>query len=124
MREADAIIPIPLHRFRLMHRKFNQSALLASRIAKAVPALPYKHNLLIRRHYTPPQVSLNYDERKDNVKDVFAISARYASWLKDKHIIIVDDVLTTGATVESATKTLKDGGAARVSVILCAKRII
>ncbi len=123
MRKADMIIPIPLHPKRLRQRKYNQSAMLAQSIARKLN-MPYLYYYLIRQFYTPPQVTLNFSERQNNVKDVFAVRERHKAHVAQKHIILVDDVMTTGATIHSATKTLKDAGAERVDVILCAKRII
>lgn len=123
MLKADMIIPIPLHAKRLRQRKYNQSALLAQWLAHKIQ-IPYRYNSLIRTLYTPPQVTLNFSQRQQNVDNVFTVREHHIANIKGQHIILVDDVMTTGATICSATKTLKEAGAARVDVILCAKTVI
>lgn len=114
--EADAILPVPLHRFRLWRRRFNQSALLAERLA----ALSGKRSLplvLERAKATPPQVGLDGEARRKNLKGAFQVKPEQLSNVAGKRLLLVDDVLTTGATAEACAIALKNAGAARVDVL-------
>ncbi|MBI3329036.1 MAG: ComF family protein [Nitrospinae bacterium] len=114
----DAVIPIPLHRRRLMQREFNQAAVLASGLAAQL-SIVVLERVLVRVRWTQPQVELSGDERRRNVKDAFAMTD--ASQIEGKRVLVVDDVLTTGATVSEAAKTLKAAGATRVDVFALAR---
>lgn len=118
------ITAVPLHKKRLRTRKFNQSILLASSIYKALPELKFVPDLLFRTKYTPTQVGLKRSDRLKNLHGVFAINKKYASLIKGKTILLVDDVMTTGATVENCALTLKNAGAAKIIVATVAKSII
>ena len=107
----DAIVPVPLHRRRLRRRGFNQALPLA-RALSAVVGAPVKPGLLLRTRDTPPQVGLTRDERRSNVRDAF--EARSAV---PPRVWIVDDVITTGATIESCADALRDAGAIEVTAI-------
>lgn len=117
--DCDLILPVPLHRFRLIKRRFNQSALLARMIADICgkPA----HMLLLRRHKaTVSQGGLNAAGRRKNMAGAFNIPDRKKALIKNKKILLVDDVLTTGATVSACTRSLLKAGACQVDVItLC-----
>lgn len=117
---CDIIAPVPLHGRRLRERKFNQSALLAAGIAKRSNKL-CQLDLLTRTRHTPPQKGLNAKERNLNVKDAFAVKEKLLPMIKDKTILLVDDVYTTGATLNECAKILKDVGAAHVFVITIAR---
>ena len=115
--EADIIIPVPLHITRLLLRHYNQAALLAHRLAK-VKHRRYEPNILKRVRATPSQGHMNAKERKQNVHKAFAILN--PKKIVNKKILLVDDVMTTGATVEECTKILLNAGANRVDVLtLC-----
>ncbi|EKE14572.1 MAG: phosphoribosyltransferase, partial [uncultured bacterium] len=105
------LIPIPLHKKRLKERGFNQSELLAKEIA---PVLGFKYlgEILIRKIYTQAQAELPKEERLHNIKDCFELKEK--SEIKGKTIILIDDVFTTGATLQEAAKVLKKGGAKKV----------
>jgi ComF family protein len=109
----DVILPVPLHRSRLMQREFNQAALLARGLAPHLQA-PVVERLLVRIRRTRPQVELREEERRRNLKDAFAVvePARIAG----KVVLLVDDVLTTGATMGEAAGVLKAAGAQQVDV--------
>ncbi len=114
--DADIIIPVPLHRRRLWERRFNQAAYLAHAIAKA-SGRPIAIDILERSKATRTQVGLNYAERAKNVKSAFVVLPMAASRIVGKNIVLVDDVLTTGATAGSCADVLKAAGAQRVDVL-------
>lgn len=116
-RQVDGIVPVPLHKRRQRSRGFNQSALLAHRLGDQV-ALPVWSDALRRTRHTKPQVDLGPRERQLNVKGAFAAeSDRFI----EQHVLLIDDVFTTGATLTEAAKTLLDAGAARVSAYCLAR---
>lgn len=114
--DADCIVPVPLHRWRLIRRKYNQSAELARSISKST-GLPYLASTFVRHRNTKPQVGLGTRARLDNVKGAFDVSEERASDILGKHVLLIDDVFTTGATVSAATKVLLTAGASEVSVL-------
>lgn len=118
--EADAIVPIPLHRRRLAMRRFNQSALLSMAIAKRT-GLRFEPHALHRVKATPSQAGRSASGRRRNVAGVFRVGSRAKPRLAGKAIVLVDDVFTTGATVEAAARTLLRAGAARVNVLTLAR---
>jgi len=117
--EADVIAPVPLHPWRLLRRRFNQSAVLAGRLARAHDK-PLILGLRRVRH-TKQQVGLAFGERRENVEDAFRVSSKRAAALRDKRVLLIDDVITTGATVEACAVALKDVGAAVVDVLAVAR---
>ena len=116
---ADLIVPVPLHRWRLFKRRYNQAALLALRLGR-LTARPVAVDALLRTRPTPTQGHLGRKEREANVKKAFKVTRRGAG-VAGKHIVLVDDVLTTGATVNACSATLLAAGAARVSVLTLAR---
>lgn len=114
----DAIIPVPLHRARLMEREFNQAAVLAKGLARYLN-IPVWEGLLLRIRPTRPQVELTGSERRQNVKRAFVVTDPPA--LADKAVLIVDDVLTTGATLGEIATVLKAAGARQVDVFALAR---
>jgi len=118
--ESDCIIPVPLHRVRLFMRRYNQAALLALGLAK-ISAKPVIYDMLVRKINTPPQMRLNRRERQKNVKSAFGLNEKYREKVKGKSVLLVDDVMTTGATIESCAKALKKSGAWRVNVLTLAR---
>lgn len=116
--ETDIIIPIPLHRWRLLKRKYNQSALLAKRLAK-IYHKTFLPNTLKRTRATPSQGHLSPHERKRNVSKAFKVIK--PEIIKGKRILLVDDVLTTGATANECAKVLLRAGAAQVCLLTFAK---
>ncbi len=115
---VDWMLPLPLSRERLAERGFNQSALIAAGVSRRV-GLPLHRNELLRVRHTAPQASLDHDERKRNVRGAFDIAADAA--IADQRIALVDDVMTTGATLDAAAQALKKAGAARVEVWVVAR---
>ncbi len=115
--EPDVIIaPVPLHRWRLLKRRYNQSALLALELGRLAgrTAIP---DLLIRRRATPSQGGLTAKGRARNVQGAFAINPRCVGRVKDARILLIDDVFTTGATVGECARTLRRAGARAVDVL-------
>jgi ComF family protein len=113
----DLIMPIPLHARRLKTRGFNQSALLARHLA-AEAGIPVDENALQRVRHTVPQVGLNPEERHRNVTGAFASDS---ATVRHLHIVLVDDVFTTGATMRAAASSLIESGAATVSAYCLAR---
>ncbi len=114
--ETDLILPVPLHRFRLWQRRFNQSAFLAQQVAKA-SGTPCRSRLLLRRRPTRTQVGLERDERRKNVRHAFALTPEGVAMVGGKSVLLIDDVRTTGATAEACTEVLRRAGAARVNLL-------
>lgn len=116
---VDLIIPVPLHENRLKSRGFNQAALLAEYLSQRT-GIPCRQDILIRRVDTKTQTSLSRHERTENLKDAFAIVGSGQDRIKDKNILLVDDVHTTGATADSCSKVLRQAGADKVYVLTIA----
>jgi ComF family protein len=113
------VIPVPLHPRRLRWRGFNQAGLIAEKLADIL-GCSYGDNVLVRSKYTAPQTKLDEAERRANIKNCFAL-APGAQSIKDRSILLVDDVITTGATVEECAKVLKRAGAREVYALAIAK---
>jgi ComF family protein len=117
---ADVVAPIPLHwRRRLVHRT-NSAALLAEVLASRL-RLPLVERLLRRRRHTVPQSTLTPPQRWENVRQAFSLGGGHH--LSGAHVVIVDDILTTGATCSEAARTLRNAGAANVTVVVAARAI-
>jgi ComF family protein len=114
---ADLIVPVPLHKARLHERGYNQSTLLARQLARA-SGLPLAEEALKRIRATTPQVSLNAIEREANVRDAFEA---HANLVVGRRILLVDDVCTTGATLDACSRALKQGGATSVWALTLAR---
>jgi ComF family protein len=112
------IIPIPLHEKRLRQRGFNQAEEIAKVLAEYFK-IPLEKNVLFRKKDTLSQTELKREQRIQNVKDAFFV--KDSQKIKNKNILLVDDVLTTGATMEEAAKTLKKAGAKKVVGVVLAK---
>lgn len=118
--DCDAIIPVPLHRTRLLSRKFNQSAELGRHMAR-LAGKPFLASTLVRVKRTSQQVGLTANARADNVRGAFGVVAGREDEVFGRRLVLVDDVFTTGATVSAATKVLKRAGAADVTVLTFAR---
>ena len=118
--EADALVPVPLHWRRLWWRRFNQSAALAAVVA-AQTKLPVAHAALARVKATRQQVGLTKSERADNVQGAFRVRSEARADVKDRRLVLVDDVLTSGATVDACARALLRAGAAAVDVLVFAR---
>jgi len=118
--QIDMLVPIPLHPRRRRERGFNQSALLARSMARWI-AIPVCGRVLTRVRHTAPQVGLTDVERTRNLKDAFRCSD--PAKVRGKRILLIDDVMTTGATAASAASALSQAGAQRVSVLTAARAV-
>ena len=118
--EIDAVTPVPLHRWRLLSRRYNQAAEIARPLAR-MKRLAYFPDAVIRKRATATQGGRSGQGRRRNVAGVFVVPERWAPRIAGKRILLVDDVLTTGATVEGCARALKAAGAARVDVAVIAR---
>lgn len=118
LEQADLIVPVPLHRWRLWQRRYNQAALLAGALARRA-GRPWASMALVRARATISQGGLGHDGRAANVRGAFRV-ARPAQ-VDGRRILLVDDVMTTGATVAECARTLRRAGAVSVDVVTLAR---
>ncbi len=114
--QADLIVPVPLDRWRLLKRRFNQAAIL-SRELHRLTGISWDPLILQRTRRTASQVGLTRDQRRRNVQGAFTITRHRADAIQGRAIVLLDDVITTGATVEACARALKRAGASRVDVL-------
>ena len=126
--EADLIAPVPLHWRRLLTRRYNQALLLARAVVRAAPeeaggttGARLAPDLLRRHRWTGSQAGLRAKERRRNVREAFEIHPRWAAEVAGTTVLLVDDVLTTGATAEACARVLQRGGARHVDVLTLAR---
>jgi ComF family protein len=112
-------VPIPLSRLRLLTRRFNQAQILAQSVAK-LSGKPVEPLALRRRHGRAHQAGLSRNERLRNVSGMFSVAPHAVATISGRRIVLIDDVITTGATVSAATRALRTAGAARVDVLALA----
>jgi len=117
---AAVILPVPLHRWRLLRRRYNQAALLAQALAKS-SGRACMVDALVRRRATAIQGHKGFRERHRNVKNAFAVHPKRLAGLQGKTVVLVDDVYTSGATIKECTKALLDAGVAAVHVLTVAR---
>lgn len=115
--EAEIIAPIPLHKFRLWKRGYNQSAVLVKGLSRKNIVL----DLLLRNKNTPSQEKKTMEQRYKNLEGVFSINPKHEKLIKNKNILLVDDVLTSGATASLCAEVLKKHGANKVSILTLAR---
>lgn len=116
LENADMIVPVPLHFRRFLKRTYNQATELSRHIAK-ISGKPMQPSVIKRVRYTRQQVGLHAKERQRNVRNAFHVPETEKQKVTNKHILLVDDVFTTGATVCSATKALLKAGACEVDIL-------
>ena len=118
--DCDLVVPVPLHRWRLLGRRYNQAAVLAARLAR-LAGRPYRPLVLVRRRSTRRQVGLSQASRAQNMAGAFAVPGWARSSVKGRRVLLVDDVYTTGATVSAACRALLRAGASQVDVLTLAR---
>jgi len=116
--DVDVVVPVPLHRKRLWWRGFNQAALLSIVIARRLER-PVEMKALVRLIHTIPQTTRDHDERRRNVRDAFAVAR--PDRIQNRRILLVDDVMTTGATADECARVLVEAGARLVNVLTLAR---
>jgi ComF family protein len=118
--DADGVVPVPLHRRRLWRRRYNQAALLSRELANRA-GIGFLPDLLERRRPTRSQGGLSATARRRNVRGAFRVTDGAAARIRDARLVLVDDVYTTGATVEACARVLRRAGAASVDVLTVAR---
>jgi ComF family protein len=118
--EAEAIAPVPLHPMRLLRRRYNQAAEIARPLSRLAD-LPYLPDVLVRRRATDSQGGKSGSGRRRNVAGAFVVPPSRVRQVQGRRILLVDDVMTTGATLEGCARALKAAGAARVDVAVVAR---
>ncbi len=116
------IIPVPLHKKRLLKRQYNQAALLANHIAKSA-GIPKENEALVRIRYTESQGKKNHKERVKNIQSSIEVHPDFRTQLAGKHILLIDDVYTTGATIDECCKALHMAGVESIDVLAFARAV-
>jgi len=123
IRSHDICIPVPLSRSRYLERGFNQSYLIAKAICKKIPVLFLGHSV-VRKGRSSPQSSISsLKERLENLTDQFIVRKKAKGLVKDRNILLIDDVLTTGATASACARVLFDEGAKNVDLLTMARAV-
>lgn len=121
MERIDLVLPVPLHSTKLRQRQFNQTKLLAEPLAKTF-SKRLEHRALVKIKDSAAQVNLSRRQRLKNVRGCFKV--KHAHLLENKNILLVDDVLTTGATVGECARTLSKAGTNRIEVLTLARSVL
>jgi ComF family protein len=116
----DLVLPLPVSAPRLQERGYNQSWLLARHCAQALQ-LPCRHDVLQRTRHTARLMTLSAEDRAVALQDAFAVPASQVKRVRGKHVALVDDVLTTGATLDAASLALREAGATSISAWVLAR---
>jgi ComF family protein len=117
LEQAELLLPMPLSKQRLQERGFNQALELARQLAPAKTS----PELLLRIRHTPPQSSLKRNERLHNVRAAFAVDPLRSESLRNKRVVLLDDVMTSGASLFAAAQVLRQAGAAHVTGLVLAR---
>lgn len=115
-KNIDIVIPVPMHWFKKWKRGYNQAELLADGISKIINN-PIYNNILIRTKYTKPQFNLKKQQRQENLENMFAINKKYIDVIKNKRILLIDDVATTCSTANQCAKILKEHKVKNIIVV-------
>ena len=107
---VEVIVPIPLHRRKKRLRGYNQAAVIAKQLGKII-GIPVDCNSIVRNRYTRPQKELNDKERKQNLKQAFSVTNK---WKNYKRVLLIDDIYTTGSTIDTVAEELKKNGVQKV----------
>jgi ComF family protein len=118
--EADYLVPVPLHRWRLMRRRYNQASVIAKALGRHCD-LPVLADGLARVRHTPSQGHLDIKDRARNVRSAFAVKDKHKAALRGKTVVLIDDVYTTGATVKECTRIMLKAGVQSVHVLTLAR---
>ncbi|MBX2992246.1 MAG: ComF family protein [Bacteroidetes bacterium] len=110
---SAGLVPVPLHPSKRRERGYNQSVYVAMGIRSVAESVVYR-NLLQRKRNTRTQTTLNIEERRNNVRSAFGVNSRYAAMIAGSSFLLVDDVITTGATIQECARVLKEHGAKSV----------
>lgn len=119
LQNYDIIIPVPMYRKKKNKRGYNQSELIAKEIARRLGNIEFKNDILIKIKNTPKQSSLNKEQRMINLKNVYKVHNEL--FIKNKNVLIFDDIYTTGSTANECAKTLKEAGAKNIAILTIAK---
>lgn len=117
--DADVLVPVPLHRWRLLGRKFNQAQLLAGEISR-LSRIPVDPFILERVKSTPSQVGLSEAERRHNLSGAIRVSAKARARVEGAKLVLIDDVITTGSTAAACARVLRRAGAQRIDILALA----
>ncbi len=117
--DADFLVPVPLHRWRLLGRKFNQAQLLAGEISR-ITHIPVDPFVLERVKSTPSQVGLSEAERRHNLSGAIRIADKARARIDGAKVVLIDDVITTGSTAAACARVLRRAGAERIDVLALA----
>lgn len=119
LKNYDIIIPVPISNKRKKTRGYNQSELIASKLAKKIESLEYKPKILYKIKDTLPQSTLDKEKRIENIKGAYYIKNELI--LKKKKVLLIDDIFTTGNTVDECSRVLKQSGAKEIGIFTLAK---
>ncbi|MCU0427654.1 MAG: hypothetical protein MUF71_18735 [Candidatus Kapabacteria bacterium] len=118
--DYDALVPVPIHSARKRERGYNQSDFIAQGVADILH-IPVQTAWVHRKNYTLSQTYFSFEERKENVRNVFAVNPQKVQSLRGASILLIDDILTTGSTLNACGVTLLEGGAKRIDAATLAK---